>query len=190
VVHALDRHDWRSALGMTLIEILIVVSVSITLAAIAVPISSQFINRSASDGVLQTAVAALENAQSRAVAERRNMRISFVGNNHLVVERLEVTGGTITPISDTPLTGSHQFIKFSIVDTPDHFGNTSATTFSGTAPYMFTSDGSLIDSNGDVVNGSIFIGIPGQVDTARAITIFGVTGLMRTWNWRGNAWFD
>jgi hypothetical protein len=32
---------------------------------------------------------------------------------------------------------------------------------------MFTSDGSLIDSNGDISNGTIFIGMPSQVDTAR-----------------------
>ena len=69
-------------------------------------------------------------------------------------------------------------------------GNSTAVAFTGTGPYMFTSDGSLIDSNGDVANGTIFIGIAGQVDTARAITVYGVTGLMRTWKWQGNAWFD
>ena len=64
----------------------------------------------------------------------------------------------------------------------------AATKFTGTAPVMFTSDGSLVDSNGDVVNGSIFFGVPGQPLTQRAVTIFGVTGLTRNWKWRGGQW--
>jgi hypothetical protein len=55
---------------------------------------------------------------------------------------------------------------------------------------MFTSDGSLVDSNGDISNGSIFMGIPNRPDTARAVTIFGVTGLTRSWKWRGSQWLE
>ena len=55
---------------------------------------------------------------------------------------------------------------------------------------MFTSDGSLIDSAGDIVNGTIFVAMPNQVDTARAVTIFGVTGLTRAWKWRGRKWME
>jgi hypothetical protein len=57
-------------------------------------------------------------------------------------------------------------------------------------PVMFTSDGSLVDNNGDVVNGTIFVGVPSQPQTARAVTVFGVTGLTRTWKWRGNKWME
>jgi hypothetical protein len=75
-------------------------------------------------------------------------------------------------------------------DTPDAFGGSVATNFSGTPPVMFTSDGSLVDSNGDVVNGTVFFGVAGQPLTARAVTIFGVTGLTRTWKWRGSQWME
>ncbi len=57
-------------------------------------------------------------------------------------------------------------------------------------PVMFTSDGSLIDTAGDVINGTIFIVKPGSLETARAVTIWGVTGLMRTWKWRGSQWMQ
>jgi hypothetical protein len=82
-------------------------------------------------------------------------------------------------------------VKFSgMPDTPDAFGASAAQSFTGTAPVMFTSDGSLVDSNGDVSNGTIFFGIPGQPMTARAVTIFGVTGLTRIWKWRGSQWME
>ncbi len=55
---------------------------------------------------------------------------------------------------------------------------------------MFTSDGSFIDSAGDVTNATIFIANPVQPDTARAVTIAGVTGLLRSWKWRGSQWMQ
>ena len=48
----------------------------------------------------------------------------------------------------------------------------------------------FVDSNGDVVNGSIFFGVPGQPLTQRAVTIFGVTGLTHNWKWRGAQWVE
>ena len=55
---------------------------------------------------------------------------------------------------------------------------------------MFTSDGSFIDSAGDVSNGTILLGVQGQTMTARAVTVFGATGLLRSWRWRGSKWFN
>ena len=53
---------------------------------------------------------------------------------------------------------------------------------------MFTSDGSLIDAAGDITNGSLFFGIPEQPLSARAVTVFGITGMLRTWTWGGAQW--
>ena len=53
---------------------------------------------------------------------------------------------------------------------------------------MFTSDGSLIDGAGDVTNGTIFVANPQVPETARAVTIAGVTGMLRSWKWRGSEW--
>jgi len=102
-----------------------------------------------------------------------------------------VPTGYRTQIMDIPLDNGQQFKKYaSLPDTPDAFGNANAIQFSGTGPWMFTSDGSLIDSNGDVSNGTIFLGVPADEKTARAVTVFGATGLMRTWRWRGTKWFS
>jgi hypothetical protein len=74
-------------------------------------------------------------------------------------------------------------------DTPDAFATgTGAIVFTGPTPVMFTSDGSLIDSNGDVVNGTIFLARGTDRQTARALTIFGMTGYMQQWQWGATSW--
>jgi len=48
----------------------------------------------------------------------------------------------------------------------------------------------LVDSNGDVLNGTLFLAIPNQTSSARAITVFGTTALLRYWRWDGSKWVD
>ena len=55
---------------------------------------------------------------------------------------------------------------------------------------MFTSDGSFMNANGDVMNGTLFIGVRNDPLPARAITIFGASGAMRLWKWNGRAWVE
>ncbi|HEY7190723.1 MAG TPA: type II secretion system protein [Vicinamibacterales bacterium] len=179
--------------GFTFIEVLFVLVVIGILAAMAVPITDQMIRRSKADSAVIVAQNAVDTARDRAVAERRNFVLTFVGSNRIRLDRQEIDAngvviGTTTTNTFT-LEGRQQFLKFpALPDTPDAFGATAAQSFTGTAPVMFTSDGSLIDSNGDVTNGSLYFGVQGQTQTARAVTIFGVTGLTRTWKWSGNQW--
>jgi hypothetical protein len=82
------------------------------------------------------------------------------------------------------------FMLGGMPDTPDLFGNASALDFDGPATHMFTSDGSFTDSAGDISNGTIFIGRGSDTDTGRAITIFGATGMMRSWKRTGIKWSE
>ena len=54
----------------------------------------------------------------------------------------------------------------------------------------FSSEGTLIDASGDVLNGTVFLAIPDQPNSARAISIFGITALLRTWRWDGGRWVE
>ena len=177
--------------GFSLIEMMLVVTVGIILAAMAIPVSGSFISTTRADSSILSVLDALETARDRSVAERRNFEVSFVTPNHIRVERVEVPSGTKTLIADNVLENGQEFVKFAgVPDTPDMFGATTAIKIGGTAPWMFTSDGGFMDSNGDPVNGTVFLGVPNQPSTARAVTIFGVTGLTRSWKWRGSQWFE
>lgn len=189
------NRTWRitSARGFSLMEILVVVGIAGVLAAVAMPVSNQFIKWASADSSAEFTIRAINVARDRAIAERRNIELTFITPNRLRLERQEVdeTGTTTgkTILTEVMLENGQQFVKFTgVPDTPDAFGAATAITFGGTAPIMFTSDGSLIDSAGDVVNGSVFVGLPNQPMTARAVTIFGVSGLTTAWKWRGDKW--
>jgi len=53
---------------------------------------------------------------------------------------------------------------------------------------QFTTNGSFVDSGNTLVNGTVFLGIPGNQSTARAVTILGGTGRVREYHWDGAQW--
>jgi hypothetical protein len=132
-----------------------------------------------------------------AISSRRNVRVTF-GTNTIINTRVEYCASPCTPattvVRTTTLEGRVEFREpLGITpDTDDGFGKASTTGINlGTlVPAMFTTDGSFVNSNGDVVNGTIFLGVPNEVITTRAISIFGPTGAMRLWKWDGRAWVE
>ena len=187
------RRTPRPAAGFSLIEMLLVLGISAVLAAVAVPVSNQYIKWAKADSATESTLHSIALARDRAVAERRNVELTFVMPNIVRLERENIDSAGVTTgkttLLEVMLDNGQQFLKFTgLPDTPDAFGNTSAITFGGTAPFMFASDGTLVDSSGDIVNGTIFVGNPNQAATARAVTIFGASGLLRSWKWRGSSW--
>ena len=86
-----------------------------------------------------------------------------------------------------------------VPDTPMAFGTCSGSgvcignVAGGPAFMQFTSTGQLTDSTGvTTLNGTIFIGIPNQVSTARAVTVMGSTGRVRPYYYIGGttAWTE
>jgi prepilin-type N-terminal cleavage/methylation domain-containing protein len=178
-------------LGFTLAEMLVVVALLAIGSAIAIPITMQSVKRGKNDSALTVVQTFLDSAHDKAVSERRNFEITFPAVNKIRVQRVEVPSGLKTTVDELQLEAGQEFYRFSgMPDTPDAFGGATATQFSGPAPVMFTSDGSLIDSAGDVTNGTVFVGKPGQPDTARAVTVYGITGLLRSYKWRGASWLE
>jgi hypothetical protein len=70
---------------------------------------------------------------------------------------------------------------------------------------MFTSSGNMVGAdptttanmnsvgNSNTLNASLFIGLPANTnntETARAVTILGATGRVRSYTWSGTQWFE
>jgi Tfp pilus assembly protein FimT len=133
-------------------------------------------------------LAQLRSGREQAIAQRRNIELRFTGTNQIQLVRYNVPSGT-TVLSTTTLEGRNEFRLFGgVSDTPDAFGNGSAVSFGGPGPWLFLSNGILVDSGANPINGTVFLGQADHPETARAVTILGATGRVRDYKWTGTAW--
>lgn len=134
----------------------------------------------------------LRSAREQAIAHRHNVQVQFVGTNQITITELWAAGTPPPPVTVT-FEGGAQFVVFNTLpDTPMAYGNTSAVYFEGASggpPIMqFTTNGTFIDGGNTLVNGTVFLGIPGSPATARAVTVLGGTGRVREYHWDGTQW--
>lgn len=175
--------------GYSLVEMIIVLALVITGSVVAIPMTMRFVQNARGDSAVVMTSTFIQSARNRAVAERRNIVLTFLSDTRMQMERVEVPSGARTILDTLTLEGENEFVRMAgQPDTPDFYGGADAVNFTGAEPVMFTSDGSLIDGAGDVTNGTIFVANPQIPETARAVTIAGVTGMLRTWKWRGSEW--
>jgi prepilin-type N-terminal cleavage/methylation domain-containing protein len=185
-----------NAYGFSLIELLVVMGLITTLAVGAAMMMPGLVNQSRADSSASVALNNLRLARDRAIGDRRNMELVFTAPKHIQVQRDGINGEANTIIIDTYLDSDLTFLSFTgMGDTPDAFGLTNKpVAFGPTAgvypALMFTSEGTLVDGTGDTINGTLFLGAPGDTSTARAVTIFGPTALLRQWRWNGKEWVE
>lgn len=183
-----------SQAGFSLIEMMIVVVVGFIVATMAVtqlqPALQDFQASAAEDTVKST----LRQAREYAISQRRTVAVTFgtdaQGDAEVVLNLYTVVNGVQslnnTPFLVVPINRRVQFVKFGLPDTPDQFGACAALCFNG-AGYAagtiieFQSDGTFTNGTGNPINGSIFMGMLTLPATARAITILGSTGRIKSW---------
>ena len=141
------------------------------------------------DGAMRVVLSQMNQARELAITQRRNMRLTFGGGNLVQIIREEVPGPTLTTISTVVFEGGLQFLTVAgVPDTPDLFGNSSAVKFGTATEIKFAPDGTLVDQVGNTLNGTVFVALPSQALSARAVTIFGSTGRVRGYRWDGRNW--
>ena len=140
------------------------------------------------DGAMRVVMTQLNNAREMAITQRRNMEVQFVGNNWVQIIRDDVPSGT-TVLTKVAFESNAQYSLVSgIGDTPDGFGNSSAISFGSATTIMFGPNGTLIDNNGDPINGTVFFSIARIPESFRAVTVLGATGRVRGYRWNGAVW--
>jgi Tfp pilus assembly protein FimT len=187
-----------NAAGFTLVEMIIIVGVVSVVMVSATAVMPSMLKQSRADGSTQIVLNTLRLARDRAIGERRNMEVIFVPPNRIQVAREEIAVPAVpnTTIMTVTLENDQRFIYFTATgDTPDLFGLTNKPLafgpVAGTVPLvMFTSEGTLVNTAGDPINGTVFLGTGSDVISARAITVFGPTALVRAWKWDGKKWAE
>jgi Tfp pilus assembly protein FimT len=175
------------ASGFSLLETLLTVGVLMVMTAISVPaIRNEVFDAKASSAMRQVQ-GSLRAARDAAMTQRRTMEVIFSGNGTIQVFRMD--GVVRTPLSTMTLVNGMGYQMFtSLPDTPDLFGQGGGVSFGGLTTVYFLADGSVSDAVGIPVSGTLFLGMPNQPLSARAVTVLGPTGRIQSYRWDSRVW--
>ncbi len=181
------RGRWTGVTGLSLVELLVVVSVAGVMLAIAVPSVGTAFADARANAAMRAVQGHLRTARDEAMKSRRAVEVQFVGTNQLQSTRLD--GATRRVVASTVLEHSMRFLLTpGVPDTPDAFGQGGAIDFGGPTTVFFQPEGSLADDTGLPVSGTVYLGITDRTLSARAVTVLGPTGRVEAYRWDGRAW--
>ena len=188
------KYPNRPQRGFSLLEILTGLAIISIVLAMGMLNYSTILPNYKANSAMDQLLYQLRSARERAISHRREVQVQFGGTNQFTVTELWLVG-TAPPATTVSFEGGAQYIVFSTIPdlpAPFNFGNTAAVYFGGVSggpPIMkFSTTGSFIDGGNTLVNGTVFMGIPGKPSTARAISVLGATGRVREYHWDGTQW--
>jgi prepilin-type N-terminal cleavage/methylation domain-containing protein len=182
--------------GFSMLEMVIAISVSLILAgAVTVTMQTTFKQQLVNDAY-NTTLTTLRRARDQSAADMRVYVVSFAaptaGNGGTITVTQTTTAGTVLFTANLPAQVTYHLepgLPNTTATTPDGFG-TAASIFDfdqapsgaggGTVIY-FQPDGSAQDATGNVNNGVVYLGTPGNLQNQRAVTLWGYTGRIRGW---------
>jgi prepilin-type N-terminal cleavage/methylation domain-containing protein len=191
------HHDtFRDESGFSLLEILVVVALMGALAAMAIMVSPSFTRTARADASVVQVLDAMRSAREVAISQRRNVELWFILPNAVQTRRVDinstgvVTGTTVLRTVELENRMEIRLDPAVLDDTPDLFGRTAGVSFGASPSRMFTSEGTFVNATGDVLNGTLFLSIPNEENSLRAITVMGATALIHAWRWNGREWVN
>jgi prepilin-type N-terminal cleavage/methylation domain-containing protein len=196
-----ERSGRNGQRGFSMIELVIVVSIVLIVTAISITQLKPNLQNARIDAAMREVLETFRQAREFAIANRRYVQVTLPANNQLQIIQLNTltpgAGGINTVLDTVTLAPPLIFTLDGMPDTPDLYGNASAVVFESVANgpvggMVFQSDGEFLDGTTFLpINGTIFLGIPGQQSTARAVTVLGTTGRVRGWKSTGStAWYQ
>jgi type II secretory pathway pseudopilin PulG len=196
--------------GFSLLEMVVVVMLAFTIMAFAVMNTMNSSQGAQANSAMDAIISQLRQARELAIAKRRNVQVQFTAPNQIQLTVLTLPGEAIPPAIapvylNNGVPGGLSFYVFpTLPDTPMGFGNSTAInlqqpTGGGAWTVMFTTSGAFAGTaqsaaslyqatSNNPVNASLFLGVAGKINTARAVTVFGATGRVRSYYWTGSSW--
>jgi type II secretory pathway pseudopilin PulG len=206
----MSKRTKRAQEGFSLLEMVVVVGLAFTVMCFAVMNTVNSTANSRANSAMDSVVSQLRQARELAIAKRRNVQVQFTAPNQMQTTILTLPGEPIPPafpvvkLNDGAVGGLNFYVFPTLPDTPMNFGNSTPInlqqpTGGGAWTVMFSTSGSFCGTaqsaanlyqatTNNPVNASIFLGVTGKINTARAITVFGATGRVRSYNWSGSSW--
>jgi prepilin-type N-terminal cleavage/methylation domain-containing protein len=197
-------HGTSQDRGFSTIELLVVITLILVISAFALISLPTNLQSARADTALRQVMDQLRQAREYAIANRRFVQVTFgvVGGRPQIamIQRNDLTpgGGPVNPVllgQPVTIQPPMTFLVFGAKpDTPDGFGNGAALFFAGVGGgpppgMLFRSDGEFVNAATSLpINGTVFLGVPGDASTGRAVTVLGTTGRVRGWKGSGATW--
>lgn len=186
----------RKQNGFSMIELAIAITVSLILvASVTVTMQTTFRQQLVNDAY-NTTLTTLRRARDSAAADMRVYVVTFnpptAGNGGTIVVTETTAAGAVLMTANLPPQVTFHLepgLPNTIATTPDGFGVAGSifdfdqppSAAGGSNVIYFQPDGSAQDALGNVNNGVVYLGTPGQLPTCRAVTLWGYTGRIRGW---------
>ncbi|MFQ5738228.1 MAG: Tfp pilus assembly protein FimT/FimU [Acidobacteriota bacterium] len=174
--------------GFTLFELILTSAVGMLLLGIGLPLVQESVRQARADGGMSLTLCQLRLARQFAVSQRRTQRVTFIPPATILLERQEL-GGSWTEVSRQPLPDPIEFkvepgVPQTMTETPDRLGAADAISFGGSTQVYFDAQSFATDAAGNPTNGIVYLSAPGDLATARAVTLVGGTGRSKSWSLR------
>ena len=181
----------RLSRGFSTVELMITVSIVLTIAGFSSVKIAGALKNARDTMALETTLSSLRLARQKAIDLRRQVLVQVSGTQTITCQRIDAgTPSVILGVQTLPSDAvfrAEPGIPTAAAQVPDGFGSGNrAIDFSidygggGTVIY-FQPDGSAQDVSGRVNNGVIYLARPGDLYSARAVTLYGATGRTRGW---------
>ena len=182
----------RQRAGFSVVEVCIGLLIACALAGFALLNIGAILPGMNANKAMYETVAQFRQGRQAAVAKRRDIQLNFSEDDKIELLIVDPQTGGTSELKTVSLGHDFQFKKFDEIaeDTPDQFGNSSAIDFGSATSLTFRPNGLLVDNAGNPVNGTVFIGLDDHPEVARAVTILGSTGRVRSYRWTGTKWIQ
>lgn len=188
--------------GFSMVELLVVVTIILILTATALVTMVPNVQRSRANAGMEMVLGELRRAHERAIDERRIYRVTLTAPNQIQLDVGQVANVATTISGTTPgfvqaqqtltLPDGIRFICVAGIPTgagtvPDGLGSgVNAIDFDlanggGGNQIYFQPDGRALDAANRLNDGVVYMAIPGNLSSSRAVTLFGATGRVKGW---------
>lgn len=169
--------------GFTLTELIITITFFLTVSGMALALIGSALPSVRTDGEVNRLVGLFQLARETAITRQRDVEIRIDPDTHsvLVVRHEEDTEVPVTQLFFEYNVTFRQFTGMG--DTPEEYGDDATVNFGDAESLTFAPDGSFVADDDVPLNGTIFLGVEGRPETARAITLTGTTARARLYSW-------
>ena len=177
----------RSDKGVTFVELLLVVALAGVVAAAAYPVISSSMEYNETESAMQLVLSSVRQSRQDAVDNRRAFRLRFNLPGEIVVRRQNANFKWRLD-RRLPLPEKVTFKRPSGIPRITIIPNSKDIDFGGKKTFRFLADGSAVNNNGQIISGVLYMSHSDRPNECRAVSVFGGTGLTRSWTYEGGQW--